>query len=35
MRLSPAGEAALGSLTRLFDEASSLEGLLEELASDG
>jgi DNA-binding transcriptional LysR family regulator len=34
VRLSPAGEAALASLTRLFDEASSLEGLLAELASE-
>jgi DNA-binding transcriptional LysR family regulator len=31
VRLSPAGEVALGSLTRLFDEATSLGGLLEEL----
>src|SRR5687768_5492110 len=34
VRLSPAGEAALASLTRLFDEASSLHGLLAELASE-
>ncbi len=34
VRLSPAGEAALASLTRLFDEASSLQGLLAELASE-
>jgi len=34
VRLSPAGEAALASLTRLFDEASSLQGLLGELASE-
>jgi DNA-binding transcriptional LysR family regulator len=32
VRPSPAGEAVLGSLTRLFDEASSLEVQLEELA---
>jgi DNA-binding transcriptional LysR family regulator len=32
VRLSPAGEAALGLLTRVFDEASSLETLLDELA---
>src|SRR3954469_512776 len=32
LRPSPAGETVLGSLTRLFDEASSLEGLLDELA---
>jgi DNA-binding transcriptional LysR family regulator len=32
LRPSPAGEAALGALTRLFDEAGSLETLLEELA---
>jgi DNA-binding transcriptional LysR family regulator len=32
VRLSPAGEAALGALTRVFDEASSLETLLGELA---
>jgi DNA-binding transcriptional LysR family regulator len=32
LRPSPAGEAVLGSLTRLFDEASSLEVQLEELA---
>jgi DNA-binding transcriptional LysR family regulator len=35
VRLSPAGEVALGSLTRLFDEAASLGGLLEELGSAG
>jgi DNA-binding transcriptional LysR family regulator len=29
---SPAGEAALGALTRLFDEAASVQTLLEELA---
>jgi DNA-binding transcriptional LysR family regulator len=34
LRPSPAGETVLGSLTRLFDEASSLEGLLDELASE-
>ena len=34
VRLSPAGEAALASLTRLFDEASSLHGLLAELATE-
>jgi DNA-binding transcriptional LysR family regulator len=34
VRLSPAGEAALASLTRLFDEASSLQVLLAELASE-
>jgi len=34
VRLSPAGEAALASLTRLFDEASSLQGLLAELATE-
>ena len=34
VRLSPAGEAALASLTRLFDEASSLEGLLDGLATE-
>jgi len=32
VRPSPAGEAALGALTRLFDEAASLETLLEDLA---
>ena len=32
LRPSPAGEAALGALTRVFDEAASLEILLEELA---
>jgi DNA-binding transcriptional LysR family regulator len=31
VRLSPAGEAALGALTRVFDEAASLGILLEEL----
>jgi DNA-binding transcriptional LysR family regulator len=31
VRLSPAGEAALGALTRVFDEATSLGILLEEL----
>jgi DNA-binding transcriptional LysR family regulator len=35
LRLSPAGEVALGGLTRLFDEASSLGGLLEELGGAG
>ena len=35
LRLSPAGEAALGGLTRLFDEAASLGGLLEELGGAG
>ncbi len=35
VRLSPAGEVALGSLTRLFDEATSLGGLLEELGGAG
>ena len=35
VRLSPAGEVALGSLTRLFDEAASLGGLLEELSGAG
>jgi DNA-binding transcriptional LysR family regulator len=35
VRLSPAGEVALGSLTRLFDEAASLGGLLEELGGAG
>jgi DNA-binding transcriptional LysR family regulator len=35
VRLSPAGEAALGALTRVFDEASSLETLLGELAGAG
>ena len=34
LRPSPAGETVLGSLTRLFEEASSLEGLLDELASE-
>jgi DNA-binding transcriptional LysR family regulator len=33
VRPSQAGEAVLGSLTRLFDEATSLEGLLGELAT--
>ena len=32
LRPSPAGEAVLGRLTRLFDEATSLETQLEELA---
>src|SRR3954468_20276312 len=32
VRPSPAGEAALGAMTRVFDEAASLETLLEELA---
>jgi DNA-binding transcriptional LysR family regulator len=32
LRPSPAGEAALGALTRVFDEAASLETLLGELA---
>src|SRR5262245_48724397 len=32
VRLSQAGEAALGALTRVFDEAASLETLLEEVA---
>ena len=32
IRPSPAGEAALGALTRVFDEASSLGTLLDELA---
>jgi DNA-binding transcriptional LysR family regulator len=32
VRPSPAGEAALGAMTRVFAEASSLETLLEELA---
>lgn len=32
VRPSPAGEAALGALTRLFDEATSLDTLLAELA---
>jgi DNA-binding transcriptional LysR family regulator len=32
LRPSPAGEAALGALTRVFDEAASLDTLLEELA---
>ncbi len=35
VRLSPAGEAALGALTRVFDEAASLEILLEELGGAG
>src|SRR4051812_19108671 len=34
VRPSPAGEAALGAMTRLFDDAASLESLLEELAGD-
>ncbi len=34
LRPSPAGETVLGSLTRLFEEASSLEGLLDELATE-
>jgi DNA-binding transcriptional LysR family regulator len=34
LRPSPAGETVLGSLTRLFDEASSLEGVLDGLASE-
>jgi DNA-binding transcriptional LysR family regulator len=34
LRPSPAGEAVLGALTRLFDEAASVEGLLGELATD-
>ena len=34
LRPSPAGETVLGSLTRLFDEAASLEGLLDELATE-
>src|SRR3954451_10967126 len=34
LRPSAAGETVLGSLTRLFDEASSLEGLLDELATE-
>jgi len=33
LRPSASGEALLGALTRLFAEASSVEGLLEELAS--
>jgi len=33
LRPSPAGEALLGALTRLFAEATSVEALLEELAS--
>src|SRR4051812_34601119 len=33
LRPSATGEALLGALTRLFAEASSVEGLLEELAS--
>jgi DNA-binding transcriptional LysR family regulator len=32
VRPSPAGEAALGAMTRVFSEAASLETLLEELA---
>jgi DNA-binding transcriptional LysR family regulator len=32
IRLSPAGESALGALTRLFDEATSVGTLLDELA---
>jgi DNA-binding transcriptional LysR family regulator len=32
VRPSPAGEAALGAMTRVFDEAASLETLLQELA---
>ncbi|HEY0709037.1 MAG TPA: LysR family transcriptional regulator [Polyangia bacterium] len=32
IRRSPAGEAALGAMTRVFDEAASLGTLLEELA---
>src|SRR6185295_18514667 len=32
IRPSPAGEAALGALTRVFDEAASLGTLLSELA---
>src|SRR4029078_9783161 len=34
LRVSPAGETVLGSLTRLFDEASSLERLLHGLATE-
>ena len=34
LRPSPAGETVLGSLTRLFEEASSLEGLLDALATE-
>jgi DNA-binding transcriptional LysR family regulator len=34
LRPSPAGETVLGSLTRLFEEATSLEGLLDELATE-
>jgi DNA-binding transcriptional LysR family regulator len=34
LRPSPAGETVLGSLTRLFDEATSLEGVLDGLASE-
>src|SRR6185369_1299714 len=34
LRVSPAGETVLGSLTRLFEEASSLEGLLDGLATE-
>src|SRR5688500_10073866 len=34
IRPSPAGEAAVGALTRVFDEAASLGTLLEELGSD-
>src|SRR6478736_1939588 len=33
IRLSSAGEAVLGSLTRLFDEAASLETALQELTA--
>ncbi|HEY4185237.1 MAG TPA: LysR family transcriptional regulator [Polyangia bacterium] len=33
LRPSPAGEVLLGALTRLFSEATSVEALLEELAS--
>jgi DNA-binding transcriptional LysR family regulator len=33
IRPSPAGEALLGSLTRLFDEAASLETLLDEMTA--
>jgi DNA-binding transcriptional LysR family regulator len=34
LRPSAAGETVLGSLTRVFEEASSLEGLLDELATE-
>jgi DNA-binding transcriptional LysR family regulator len=34
LRPSPAGETVLGSLTRLFEEATSLEELLDELATE-